>query len=279
MRNYFFIKSFLIIFSSTSCKSDLNENKTNLFNQKNQANWTQSIQKDDRIESLQTNIKDKRQEKVPTKETQILVDSLKTQIQNVTALIEKDKENIQKNEPADQFGMKNGAFKMITGNPSTKAYNNPDSQCNRRQFYSSINYDEEKIRQLGMILNQITADTTNRGQLHIDITNAGRAYSQFLFERVIDKTKEVQEKLNLLPLKDLKKITIKIDAIIKLKLLWQNTVDNIINDYNNDTNGIKTDSQKLIEHIKEKYGKILKQKIPRIGIIASEINKILKTLK
>ncbi|AHH08940.1 complement regulator-acquiring protein, partial [Borrelia anserina] len=161
----------------------------------------------------------------------------------------------------------------------TKAYNNPDSQCNRRQFYSSINYDEEKIRQLGMILNQITADTTNRGQLHIDITNAGRAYSQFLFERVIDKTKEVQEKLNLLPLKDLKKITIKIDAIIKLKLLWQNTVDNIINDYNNDTNGIKTDSQKLIEHIKEKYGKILKQKIPRIGIIASEINKILKTLK
>lgn len=208
----------------------------------------------------------------------MLIKSLRERIQNVTVLIERDKANTQKNEPADQFGMKNGAFKIIIGNPSQKAYNDPESQNNRRQFYSSLGYNEEKIRSIGIILNQITSDGTNRGQLHIDITNAGRAYSQFLFERVIDKIKEAQDKFDSLALQDLRTIKIKLDSIEKIKLLWQNTVDSITKDYDDDRDGIKTDSKKLIEHIKEKYGNLLQKEIPAIGILAGDINKILKTI-
>lgn len=266
----------IIIFTLTACKSDLNEQRTKEFNYKTQKDSTQSTHKDDTssIQQIQQNCK----KEVNTKEKHILIDFLRKQVQNVTALIEKDKKNIQNNEPEDQFGMKNGIFKIVIGNPSQKAYNDPESQSNRRQFYSSLNYDKIKIRKLGIILNQITSDDINRGQLHIDITNAGRAYSQFLFERVIDKIKDIQDKLYSLGFKDLKTIKIKFDEIEKLKLLWKNTADNIINDYDDNANGIKTDSQKLIEYIREKYGNILQKEIPKIGILVGDINKILKTI-
>ncbi|UPA12595.1 complement regulator-acquiring protein [Borrelia venezuelensis] len=276
MKNKVFIMSFIIIFTLTACKSDLNEQRTKGFNYKTQKDCTQSIHKDG-TSSIQQ-IQQKCKKEVNTKAKQILIDFLRKQVQNVTALIEKDKKHTQKNEPADQFGMKNGVFKIVIGNPSQKAYNNPESQSNRRQFYSSLNYNEVKIRKLGIILNQITSDDINRGQLHIDITNAGRAYSQFLFERVIDKIKDVQDKLDSLNFKDLKKIKTKFDEIAKLKLLWKNTADNIIKDYDNDADGIKTDSQKLIEYIREKYGNIFQKEIPKIGILVGDINKILKML-
>ncbi|WP_434757053.1 complement regulator-acquiring protein (plasmid) [Borrelia puertoricensis] len=276
MKNKVFIMLLIIIFTLTACKSDLNEQRTKEFNYKTQKDSTQSTHKDDTssIQQIQQNCK----KEVNTKEKHILIDFLRKQVQNVTALIEKDKKNIQNNEPEDQFGMKNGIFKIVIGNPSQKAYNDPESQSNRRQFYSSLNYDKIKIRKLGIILNQITSDDINRGQLHIDITNAGRAYSQFLFERVIDKIKDIQDKLYSLGFKDLKTIKIKFDEIEKLKLLWKNTADNIINDYDDNANGIKTDSQKLIEYIREKYGNILQKEIPKIGILVGDINKILKTI-
>ncbi len=258
--------SFLVIFNLNACKSDLNE-QTN----------TQSMQKD-YITSQQVQIQNEYPKETKTKEKQTIIKSLKEEIQNVTDLIEQDKNNIQENEPADQFGMKNGAFKIIIGNPSQKAYNDPKSQGNRRQFYSSLDYNENKISQLGIILNKITSDDIHRGQLHIDITNAGRAYSQFLFERAVDKLKEYQDKLDLLNFQDLITIKVKFDTIKQLRLLWQNTVDNIIKDYEDNKMGIQTDSQKLIEHIREQYGNILKNKIPTIGIIIGDINKILKTL-
>ncbi|AHH13059.1 Antigen P35 (plasmid) [Borrelia hermsii YBT] len=275
VKNYFLIIYFLIIF--TACKSDLNEQRTKGLHHKDQPNWTQSTQRND-TSSLQTQIQKKCKEEAEKKAKQMLIKSLRERIQNVTFLIERDKANTQKNEPADQFGMKNGAFKIIIGNPSQKAYNDPESQNNRRQFYSSLSYNEEKIRRIGIILNQITSDGTNRGQLHIDITNAGRAYSQFLFERVIDKIKEAQDKFDSLTLQDLRTIKIKLDAIERIKLLWQNTVDSITKDYDDDRDGIKTDSKKLIEHIKEKYGNLLQKEIPAIGILAGDINKILKTI-
>lgn len=60
--------------------------------------------------------------------------------------------------------------------------------------------------------------------------------------------------------------------------MWKNTADNIIKDYDNDADGIKTDSQKLIEYIREKYGNIFQKEIPKIGILVGDINKILKML-
>ncbi|WP_376984186.1 complement regulator-acquiring protein (plasmid) [Borrelia recurrentis] len=265
MKIYFFSISFLFIILS-SCKSDPNK----------QSNG-RSIQKD-AIASPQTRIQNEYKKETEEREKQIIIKFLKEQIQNVTDLIELYKNNIKENEPADQFGMKNGAFKIIIGNPSQKAYNDPKSQENRRQFYSSLNYDEDKIRQLGVILNQITSDSANRGQLHVDITNVGRAYSQFLFERAIDKLKEYQNRFDLLNFRDLITVKIKLKSIAQLRLLWQDTVNNIIRDYENDVIGIKTDSQKLIEHIRKQYGDVLKNKIPKIGIILGDLNKILKEL-
>ncbi|AHH11175.1 Antigen P35 (plasmid) [Borrelia coriaceae ATCC 43381] len=272
LKKYLFILSFIIIVTLTSCKSDLNEKRPQTFNDANQQdweNWTLSINQDD-IPSQK-----KYKAEIERKVKRMFINALKKEIQNIMASIERDQENIQKNEPADQFGMKNGAFKIIIGNPSQKAYNDPESQNNRRQFYSSLNYNKEKIRKLGTILNQITLDHANRRQLHIDITNAGRVYSQAIFELVINKIREVQDKLDSLQFKELRMIKIQLNAIVKLRSLWQNTADNIIKDYDNNIE-IKTDSQKLIKHIREKYGNILQKEIPKISLLASEINKILK---
>ncbi|ASQ29630.1 hypothetical protein CDQ96_04285 (plasmid) [Borrelia miyamotoi] len=58
----------------------------------------------------------------------------KKQVQKVISSVNQDKINIKANEPPDQFGMKNGTFKIIMGNPSQQTYNSPlkakTTKCN-----------------------------------------------------------------------------------------------------------------------------------------------------
>ncbi|WP_420885837.1 CRASP family complement regulator-acquiring lipoprotein [Borrelia miyamotoi] len=76
------------------------------------------------------------------------------------------------------------------------------------------------------------------------MTNAARRYhSQFQFERIINKIKEIQDKLNYLDIKDLRIISIKLEEIERLKTLWQKTIDNLIKEYEDNQDGIQTDSQ------------------------------------
>ncbi|AHH05426.1 Antigen P35 (plasmid) [Borrelia miyamotoi FR64b] len=277
MKNYIFILLTLTTSILIACDSGLHKQREKKYNPKKQIELANSIQKN-RSSPLKRQAEKNLKEKAKKQEKWLLITSLKKQVQKVISSVNQDKINIKANEPPDQFGMKNGTFKIIMGNPSQQTYNSPEGQENRRQFYSSLNYDKEKIRKFGIILNKITLDNVNRGQLHTNITNAGRYHSQFQFERIINKIKEVQDKLNYLDIKDLRTISIKLEEIEMLKTFWQTSMNNLIKEYEDNQYGIQTDSQKLIEHVKEKYANILQKEIPKIDTLANDINKILKVV-
>lgn len=185
-------------------------------------------------------------------------------------------------EDSTQFGMKgNGkAFDMIDNKANTQKVSNNINKSVRRQFYLALEYDEKTIKDLGAVLNQITATITHRNNtLLTKITNAAIIYSSNYFElaftALINK-KDQLESLNLNTLLFLKEA---FDILERIRNNWKQTVKKLTNDYINDKNNIRTNKTKIISHITHNYRLNFTTAINRIDTISSNIAIILKELR
>lgn len=262
LKIYFFVIPFIIIFTLTTCNSDLDLfPKTGIIGLRN---FLDSLEPE-AIEKLKN----------------ALINELRKKASNIKPILD-----IHNNdawiEDSTQFGMKgNGkAFDMIDNKANTQKVSNNINKSVRRQFYLALEYDDKTIKNFGTILNQITATITQRNNtLLTKIANAAIIYSSNYFElafTVLINKKDQLESLNLNALLFLKEA---FDILERIRNHWKQTVKNLTNDYINDKNNIRTNKTKIISHITHNYRLNFTTAINKIDTISSNIAIILKELR
>ncbi|ACH94244.1 complement regulator-acquiring protein [Borrelia duttonii] len=205
-----------------------------------------------------------------------LISALINDINSVMGLLNQDKDEV---EDANQYGMKDEVFKFVLNEVNGKTLDHDDNKEVRRLFYSSLLYNKERIEDFAEILKKVESDNTNKGTWIQDIMNAVVVDLQFGFERIINKLEKNREQLDKLSLVDLREIKSKLEEIQLQKLNWRKAVDSLIASYKAKTDGISSDSKKLIEHIEKKYKDIIKVKIPGMKAVSNRIIAIIDTIK
>ncbi|AHH13040.1 Antigen P35 (plasmid) [Borrelia hermsii YBT] len=209
--------------------------------------------------------KDKEEDKAP------LIACITNKAQTSIASIKQYK---NKAEDDGQYGMKQGVFKYLRNSVNQKTVNSDENTPLRKLFYLSLEWNEDKIRKFGIIFNKI--DLNNINNLTQNIFLAGADHAQRDFEQIINIIENKKDNLKTPSLQELKNIKSKLEEIYELKQKWTDTINNIITDYEANTDDSQNNNQALLKHINSQYGRVFKDEIPKIKALAQDIEKILK---
>ncbi|WP_338321071.1 complement regulator-acquiring protein [Borrelia miyamotoi] len=201
-------------------------------------------------------------------EKEKLVAELKKETEDFMGLVKKYKTEV---EDGDQYGMKNEVFKAVTDTSNNKTLDGDENKEARRLFYSSLEYDKDKIKELAKILKKIETDNDNKGTWVKDIINSGREHVQSNFEKVVNKLEESKAKLEKLSLDDLKEVKTKFDELKTQREDFKKAVDSLLASYKAKTDGIDSDSKKLIEHVEKEYKDLITVKLPGMKAVSDKI--------
>ncbi|MCD2381901.1 complement regulator-acquiring protein [Borreliella americana] len=197
-----------------------------------------------------TNEKEKIIQKIAQEfdENEKLINKMGPNIATFTQTINTD---IQKIEPTDQFGINKTTF------PEKKDMNIDfmlKENRIRRLFYSSLNYDENKIKTLATILAQTSSSTGYHYQLIGSIFWTGFKIQEAFESAVNILTKDEQRRLMFnFRTKTVKEIQENFEKLIQERNSWIKTVDNIIDEYDKNTGGCRTNGKILGEVIRIGY--------------------------
>ncbi|MBB6213412.1 complement regulator-acquiring protein (plasmid) [Borreliella californiensis] len=149
-----------------------------------------------------------------------------------------------KGEPDDQFGMKAEIFSKIFFNAtSTAHFDENEFVSERRMFYTSLNFNEGKIVDLGKILSKLSQDSNYRNLVKETIINRGFGI-QLAMEEISAKILDVKDKLQQLNKTNLKALYYDFEKLTTLKEKWLKDTDDLINEYNTN-HALQTDISKL----------------------------------
>ncbi|WP_424632617.1 complement regulator-acquiring protein [Borreliella lusitaniae] len=159
--------------------------------------------------------------------------------------------DIQKIEPVDQFGINKNKF------PENKDHDIDlilQNNLIRRLFFSSLNYDENKIKKLAAILAQTSSSNGYHYKLVGSIFWTGFKIQESLEKTVNLLTKNEQRRLMFnFKTKTVKNVKENFEKLINERNEWITTVENIISEYDNNKAGIKSNGIILSEIIRLGY--------------------------
>ncbi|MBB6213418.1 complement regulator-acquiring protein (plasmid) [Borreliella californiensis] len=170
---------------------------------------------------------------------------------NIEIFTQKINSDIPKIEPIDQFGINKTTF------PENKEtyidFMLKDSRF-RKLFYSSLNYDENKIKKIAKILAQTSSSSGYHYRLINSIFWTGFKIQESFEKTVKILTKDEQRHLMFnFRTKTVKEIQENFEKLIQERNSWIKTIDNIIWEYDNNTGGAKADGNILGEIIRLGY--------------------------
>ncbi|WP_231929932.1 complement regulator-acquiring protein [Borreliella bavariensis] len=182
-------------------------------------------------------------------ENEELIESIESKIEIST---QKTNQDIQKIEPIDHFGINKNAFPENTGASNIDLMLKKNEA--RRLFYSSLDYDENKIKKLISIL----AKTSSSSGYHYNIIDAffWKGFkTQESLETVVNLlTKNELRRLILnFETKTVKDIQEKFEKLIQNKNAWIKIVEEVISKYGNNTASSSVDRIILGEMIRLGY--------------------------
>ncbi|WNY69180.1 complement regulator-acquiring protein [Borreliella lusitaniae] len=170
---------------------------------------------------------------------------------NIEIFAQKINTDIQKIEPVDQFGINKKTV------PENKDHNIDlilQNNLIRRLFYSSLNYDENKIKKLAAILAQTSSSNGYHYSLVGSIFWTGFKIQESLEKAVNLLTKNEQRRLMFnFKTKTVKNVKENFEKLINERNEWITTVENIISEYDNNKAGIKSNGIILSEIIRLGY--------------------------
>ncbi|QFI15004.1 complement regulator-acquiring protein (plasmid) [Borrelia sp. CA_690] len=181
-------------------------------------------------------------------ENEKLINKIGTYVEIFAQKINAD---VQKIEPIDKFGINANKF-PIENEFHLKLF--APNNLFRRLFYSSLNYDENKIKKLVTVLSQISSSGTTHYEL-IGLTFwTGWKIQDSLEQAVNLLTKKEQKRIMLnFRTKTAKEIQENLEKLIQERNTWITIVDDIIGEYNNNTGGSRADGRILGEIIRVGY--------------------------
>lgn len=159
-----------------------------------------------------------------------------------------------KGEPDDQFEMKAEIFSKIFFNAgSTVTFDDNEYVNERRILYTSLNFNENTILNLGKILSKLSQDSNYRSLVKETLINRGFSI-QLAIEEISLRILNVKDKIQHLNKPNLKTLYHDFNKLIPLKEKWLKDVDDIIKDYNANPE-LRTDISKLNDYIISKNSK------------------------
>lgn len=182
-------------------------------------------------------------------ENEKLIESIES---NIEIFAQKTNQDIQKIEPIDHFGINKNAFPENTGTSNIDLMLKKNEA--RRLFYSSLDYDENKIKKLISIL----AKTSSSSGYHYDIIGSffWKGFkTQESLETVVNLlTKNERRRLILnFETKTVKDIQEKFEKLMQNKNAWIKIVEEVISKYGNNTASSSVDRIILGEMIRLGY--------------------------
>ncbi|AJA90750.1 hypothetical protein OY14_04690 (plasmid) [Borreliella chilensis] len=170
---------------------------------------------------------------------------------NIEIFNQKINIDIQKIEPIDQFGINKTTI------PEKQDITIDLILANnlfRRFFYSSLNYDENKIKKFGTILSQVSSSDNSHYNLIGSILWTGFKIQESFEQTVNLLNKNEQRRLIFnFRTKTVKDIQENFEKLIQERNAWITTVENIISEYDKNTAGIRADGIILGELIRVRY--------------------------
>ncbi|WP_215539731.1 complement regulator-acquiring protein [Borreliella bavariensis] len=159
-----------------------------------------------------------------------------------------------KGEPDNQFEMKAEIFSKIFFNAgSTVTFDDNEYVNERRILYTSLNFNENTILNLGKILSKLSQDSNYRSLVKETLINRGFSI-QLAIEEISLRILNVKNKIQHLNKPNLKTLYHDFNKLIPLKEKWLKDVDDIIKDYNANPE-LRTDILKLNDYIISKNSK------------------------
>lgn len=159
--------------------------------------------------------------------------------------------DFNRGEPDDQFEMKADIFSQIFFNAdSTVTFDDNEYLNERRILYTSLNFNEDTILNLGRILSKLSKDPNYRSLVKETLINRGFSI-QLAIEEISLKILNVRDKLQHLNKPNLRTLYYDFNQLIPLKEKWLEDVDDIIRNYNADPE-LRNDISKLNAYIMAK---------------------------
>ncbi|AJA90745.1 hypothetical protein OY14_04665 (plasmid) [Borreliella chilensis] len=197
------------------------------------------------------NAKSKAPKQTLDPEAQELIQKIIDRSANIIKISEFDS---NRDEPDDQFGMKKDIFSKIIFNAgSTIHFDEEEYLTERRMLYTSLNYNEGTIVNLGKILSKLSQDSNYLSLVKETLINRGFSI-QLSIEEISAKIMYVRHRLQNLSKPNLKTLYYDFNKLTTLKEEWLKDVDNIIKEYNNNPE-LRNNISKLNDNIQLKNPK------------------------
>ncbi|WNZ73165.1 complement regulator-acquiring protein [Borreliella garinii] len=159
--------------------------------------------------------------------------------------------DFNRGEPDDQFEMRADIFSQIFFNAdSTVTFDDNEYLNERRILYTSLNFNENAILNLGRILSKLSKDPNYRSLVKETLINRGFSI-QLAIEEISLRILNVRDKLQHLNKPNLRTLYHDFNQLIPLKEKWLEDVDDIIRNYNADPE-LRNDISKLNAYIMAK---------------------------
>ncbi len=159
--------------------------------------------------------------------------------------------DFNKGEPDDQFEMKADIFSKIFFNAdSTVTFDDNEYLNERRILYTSLNFNEDTILNLGRILSKLSKDPNYRSLVKETLINRGFSI-QLAIEEISLRILNLRDKIQHLNKPNLETLYYDFNQLIQLKEKWLEDVDDIIRNYNADPE-LRNDISKLNAYIMAK---------------------------
>ncbi|WP_324281056.1 complement regulator-acquiring protein (plasmid) [Borreliella garinii] len=159
--------------------------------------------------------------------------------------------DFNRGEPDDQFEMRADIFSQIFFNAdSTVTFDDNEYLNERRILYTSLNFNEDTILNLGRILSKLSKDPNYRSLVKETLINRGFSI-QLAIEEISLRILNARDKLQHLNKPNLRTLYYDFNQLIPLKEKWLEDVDDIIRNYNADPE-LRNDISKLNAYIMAK---------------------------
>ncbi|AHH07464.1 Antigen P35 (plasmid) [Borrelia crocidurae DOU] len=180
----------------------------------------------------------------------------------------------QKEPDNTQYGLKDSVFKIIKDDKN-KTYDEDTNKDTRHKFYGSLSWKKEAIEGLGEVLAKLAGEAAYKDTWPKNLVDVGakvQGVIQVAFKEIEDK----KDNLNTLSLEKINELNDQVKKLEEARTTWTTFVADLIKDYKDDKDSIKTTVKNLVDYLTPKYNDSLSGLIKSSEKLGEDIKQILK---
>ncbi|AFI31717.1 complement regulator-acquiring protein [Borrelia crocidurae] len=174
-----------------------------------------------------------------------------------------------------QYGLKDTVFKLIKDDKN-KTYDEDTNKDTRHKFYGSLSWKKEAIEGLGEVLAKLAGEATYKDTWPKKLIEVGEKV-QGVIQVTFGDIETKKDNLNTLSLEKINELSDQVKKLEEARTTWITFVSDLIKDYKDDKDSIKTTVKNLVDnYLTPKYKDSLSGLITSSEKLGEDIKKILQ---